>query len=116
VDLRVTVVEMTEQRVASQEVPSAQVFGLTVDNINPKWRKQFTLSARSGVVVINVQPGSVADDGGIQRGDVIREVNRKPVKNLNDYRKAMEQTEKDQVAVFLLQRGNASLYVTLKAS
>ncbi len=49
-----------------------------------------------GVVVAGVEPGSPADDAGLQRGDVILEVNRKAVENVGDYRKALEEGREGQ--------------------
>ena len=88
-DVKVTIVEMTEQRLALQAGKTKNVFGFTVDNIKPEWRRQFDLTAREGVVVIQVEADSLADDAGIEPGDVIREVNKKFVKDLNDFKKAM---------------------------
>ena len=112
-DVKVTVVEMTEQRLASQAGKTKNVFGFTVDNIKPEWRRQFDLTAREGVVVIQVEADSLADDAGIEPGDVIREVNKKFVKDLNDFKKAMAQVKSNESVVFLLRRDDQSYYVSI---
>jgi serine protease Do len=112
-DVKVTIVEMTEQRMALQAGKSKNVFGLTADNIKPEWRTQFDISARAGVVVIRIEADSLADDAGIEPGDVIREVNKKVIKDLNDFKKAMERIKSNENVVFLLSRGGQSFYVSI---
>ena len=116
VDLKVKMEEMTEQRVASQMGEPSQRFGLTVDNIKPEWKKQFKITVRSGVVITDVTPDSPADDAGLQTGDVIREVNKKPVKDLKDYRKAISQAVENKAVLFLVNRGSQTFYVSINAS
>ncbi|HET6459537.1 MAG TPA: DegQ family serine endoprotease [Syntrophales bacterium] len=112
-DVKVTIVEMTEQRMALQAGKSKNVFGFTADNIKPEWRTQFDISARTGVVVIRVERDGLADDAGIEPGDVIREVNKKVIKDLNDFKKAMERIKSNENVVFLLSRGGQSFYVSI---
>jgi serine protease Do len=58
--------------------------GVTVENITPELARQLKLSSSAGAVVTEVRPGSPADEGGLQSGDVIREINRTPVNNAAD--------------------------------
>lgn len=56
--------------------------GLAVDNLTPDVRQQFNVPANvKGAVIENVRPGSSADDAGLAPGDVILEVDRKPVED-----------------------------------
>jgi serine protease Do len=112
-DVKVTVVEMTEQLLAAQAGKTKNVFGFTVDNIKPEWRKQFDIAAKAGVVVIQVEADDLADDAGIEPGDVIREVNKKTIKDLNDFKKAMEQIKSNENVIFLLSRDDQSFYVSI---
>jgi serine protease Do len=112
-DVKVTVVEMTEQLLAAQAGKTKNVFGFTVDNIKPEWRKQFDIAAKAGVVVIQVEADGLADDAGIEPGDVIREVNKKTIKDLNDFKKAMEQIKSNENVIFLLSRDDQSFYVSI---
>ncbi|MGZ6240508.1 MAG: PDZ domain-containing protein, partial [Syntrophales bacterium] len=112
-DVEVTIVEMTEQRMASQAGKTKNVFGFTADNIKPEWRKQFDITVKAGVVVIQVETDSLADDAGIEPGDVIREVNKKVIKDLSDFKKAMGQVKSNESVVFLLSRDDQSYYVSI---
>jgi serine protease Do len=58
-------------------------------------------------------PGSPAAEAGIQTGDVIKQVNRKPVKNVEDFVLKVERaTDKDNV-LLLIQRGQNSLFAAV---
>jgi serine protease Do len=67
-----------------------------------------------GVVVTAVEPGSAADESGIRRGDVIVEVDRKAVRNLEDYKKAVAGVRKGRGVLFLVRRGESTLFLALK--
>lgn len=58
--------------------------GIEVANVSPDMAQQLKLKSTSGAVVTNVQPGSPADDGGLQPGDVIKSINHKPVNSATD--------------------------------
>ena len=78
--------------------------------------RELGLSAKAqGVVVVDVQPDSQADRAGVAQGDVIREINRQPVKSVKDYEKIAANVKKDQDVLLLINRRGSSLYVTVKA-
>jgi len=60
--------------------------GLAVDNLSPDARQQFRITENvKGAVIENVRPGSPADDAGLAPGDVILEVDRKPVQDAQNF-------------------------------
>ena len=66
--------------------------GLQVSTLTSDIAQQLSLPAGvRGVVVTSVDPDSKAADAGIQSGDVIQEVNRKPVANLEQFRAAVRE-------------------------
>ncbi len=84
-------------------------WGLNLEDLTPSARQELQApSDVSGAVVANVQPGSAADNAGIQRGDVIVGVNRKPVKSAADVAKALGEVPSGQDALVLVwsQGGN----------
>ena len=65
--------------------------GVTVSDIDPQARQQFELPASvRGVVVTEVAPDSAAAEAGLKPGDVIQEINRKPVKTAEEAVKLTE--------------------------
>ena len=67
-----------------------------------------------GVVVTAVEPASAADEAGIRRGDIIVEVDRKAVRSIDDYKKAVAGVRKGRGVLFLVRRGDSTLFLALK--
>jgi serine protease Do len=88
--------------------------GLRVENITPELARSLRLDNTKGVVVSRVTPDSPAAEAGVQRGDVVREVNRQPVTDLDSYTEATSHLTPNTPALFLLERRGSSLYVALK--
>jgi serine protease Do len=65
-------------------------------------------------VVISVEDGSLADEIGLQEGDVILEINRKKIDNLKDFNKAIKDGNFEKGILFQLHRKGSSFYITYK--
>ncbi|MDA8338426.1 MAG: PDZ domain-containing protein, partial [Nitrospiraceae bacterium] len=115
-DLKITVVELTEERMRAQMPVSEGSLGMRVDDITPRWAHQLRIKDKNGVVVVGVAPNSPAEEAGIQAGDVIKEVNRKTIRNMKDYENVMEKTGKDRHVLLLIKRGGQTFYVSIKIS
>lgn len=71
--------------------------------------------APAGVLVSGVQPGSPAAASGIRGGDVILEMDRKPVASVADVKQVLSETDAESALVLLVKRGEGSFYVVIKA-
>ncbi len=87
--------------------------GLTVRPVTPDLARELGLKATEGVVVTAVESGSAADEAGLQRGDVIVEVDRQPVRTLADFERLTRRTTTGRALTLRIQRGAASLYVAV---
>lgn len=67
-----------------------------------------------GVVITAVESGSVAYQAGLQRGDVILEIDRKPVRSLADYRRIVGEVKRG--VLFLVRRGEYTLFLPARLS
>jgi len=67
--------------------------GISVQEITEDLAKQLDLEEKEGVLITEVKPGSLADDAGLQEGDVITAINKLPIKNLQDYNSAIEKVK-----------------------
>ncbi len=69
---------------------------------------------KGGVYVTEVDPGSPADQAGIQQGDVILRVNRKRIIGMSDFNKALSRIKPGEIVAFLVRRGESSFYVAIR--
>lgn len=94
--------------------PDNVLASLRVQGLDNALMSQLNIPAKTtGVVIIGVEPGGQAEAAGLQRGDVIQEVNREAVKTLEDYQKAAHKIKKDELAVLLVNRQGNSLFVAV---
>ncbi len=88
------------------------VYGLRAQDLTPELAGQLGIDEANGVVVTEVRPGSPADEAGLQRGDVIIEVNRDEVKDTGDLQAKLEGD--DESVLMLIRRGDSTLYMPMK--
>ena len=70
--------------------PRTRMLGITVVPLSDEVARDLSLpEATPGVAVIDVEPNSPADSKGVREGDIIVEVNERPVKDLPDLREAL---------------------------
>lgn len=92
-------------------------WGLGLEDMTPDLRQQLQLSDEvHGAVVEQVTPGSPADDAGLQRGDVIMQVNRRPVQTADDVERALSSVPKGQDALVLVWSNGGSTFRVLHAN
>ncbi len=108
----------TEAAEAFQSTDKAEhaKLGVTVQNVDSDSAKELKLSSTSGALVTGVQPGSPADEGGVHRGDVIREINHKPVKNVADLQSEIRDLKKGNTVLLNVVRDGQSLYLAFDLS
>ena len=97
-----------------EEVIPEKLLGLSVQSITPDIARKLELKDTEGVLVSAVKPGSPAAVVGMRNGDIIKEVNRKEVKNIKDYKEAMKTASKDDSVLFRIVRGGNTFYVAVK--
>jgi len=91
-----------EQDNQSEEEPKPSKFGLSVRSITPDLADRLNITAGKGVVVQDVKQGSFAEDVGLNRGDVVLEVNKQPVNSPDDFSGIEASLKSGQDAVFLV--------------
>jgi serine protease Do len=93
--------------------PAQGKWGLQLQDLNPQLANQLNLESKKGVAVVGVKPGSQADEAGMQKGDIILEVNQQPVTSVHEAVKKLD-GPKDNNLLLLVQRGHAKLFVPLE--
>lgn len=105
----------TDEEAADVGVEVRGNLGLRVKKITPKIAKRFKVDADVGVIVAKVENGSIAQEAGIKPGDVILEVDKKQITSLDDYISALKGLKGGGTALFLIKRGDNTIYVAIRA-
>jgi len=114
VDLQAKVGEMEEESAtAAAGDASHKTLGVSVQNLTPQIARELGIKKNIGVVVTGVEPGSVAAEAMIQTGDVIQEIDRKPVKNVTDFMQRIGKTKAGETLLLLIEREQNSLFVAI---
>jgi serine protease Do len=111
----VTIEKMADSGVTGQQ--AAQVkekLGLVVSDLTKELTAQLRTSVTRGVVVMEVKSGSLAEDAGLLRGDIITQINNTAIANSSEYAKVVATLKKGDLVRFLLQRGESALFVVMK--
>ncbi|MEW6102957.1 MAG: Do family serine endopeptidase [bacterium] len=114
ITLRVKLEKMPEE--GKEETKDSGVFewlGMSLQDLTEAIKEEFGLSPdEKGVLVSNILQGSKADEGGIRRGDIIKEMDRKEIISLNELKKMTSKIKKKNI-LFLIKREKYIFYTTI---
>jgi serine protease Do len=103
----------TETQEPEEQAPSG--FGITMAPLTSELARRLRLPENTeGVLVSGVEQGSAAFRSGIQRGDVIVQVNRRPVRSPGEASRLLNDLPSGSTAFFLLLRGGEETFVTVR--
>ncbi len=116
--LTLTVKEKKEEEFAKvdtrdRKTPAGKL-GIAVRNITPELMERYGIDEKEGVFVYNVTPDSPAQKAGIRRGDIIKEVDRKPVRNVEELRRVLKDAEGKEVILVRIKRRDTFLYKAIR--
>jgi Do/DeqQ family serine protease len=118
-DLRVTIGEKEPERLTKAGPEGEHTggrYGLTVEPLTPELARKLEVEKdTTGVVVRDIDPDSPGADAGLQPGDVIVQVNRKPVQTGAQLRAALDEATTQRPALLLVKRENGTLFLTMSA-
>lgn len=107
--------ELPEEGLRSSKKPEIEKdFGLVVQEITPEIAKHLNLKDKRGVIVTDVAPGSPAADADIRSGDIIKEIARKPIRTMADFKEAMKSANIKEGVVILIKREDTTFYTVLR--
>jgi serine protease Do len=115
-DLPVLLSERKDEAETPQVVPvktPESILGLTIDDITKEDADRLKLKDTAGVLVSKVDEDSLAGRGGIKEGDVIKEINRQPIADANDFRKASEGLKPGEGVLVRIIREQRGLFLVL---
>ncbi len=107
--------EVPSDDAASEEDDQEQEnLGLSARNLNQKLAQRFKIEDGDGVVVTKVENGGIASEAGISPGDLIIEIDKKQITNLDEYNAAIDGMKSGGTALFLVKRGDNTIYVAIR--
>jgi serine protease Do len=112
-EMRLTVQELPDQVARASNSPSGNgehaLVGVTVEPLSG--RDEGRGQKESGLTVTNVKPDSPADRAGLKEGDIIQEINRKPVRNIQDFERLVNSLEPKSRVLLLITRREGTLFL-----
>jgi serine protease Do len=96
------------------ESSTSERFGLSVQDITSEIARALGFGDDHGVVVVEVKTLSIAESAGLQKNDLIKEVNRNQVHTVSEFNQAMKRVGKDNSVALLVRRGNNTFFVALQ--
>ncbi len=87
--------------------------GMTVSTLTKELARQFDISEGEGVVVVSVEQGGPADKADVQEGDLIIEIDHKPIKTLGDYQSQVDKVKEGETVSFLVKRRRGFLALNI---
>jgi len=85
--------------------------GLSVQTVTPDMAKELGLNQAHGVVIRDVRDDSPAASAGLRAGDVIVAVDRRPVSNVSEMKRALQEHRSGAPTLFLVYRDGSKLFV-----
>ena len=116
VDLPKEIAEVVPDRLPKDSEADVLI-GLAVMDLTREIARQLGFNKdEGGVVVIRVEPGSPADEAEIKKGDIIKEIDKKRIDNLEDFNRITSTINKNETVLLFVNRGGKRFYIILKAS
>ena len=97
-------------------VDEMKKWGIQAGALTDALRQQYSIDSDvNGVVLTSVDQASQAAAEGIQEGDVIEEINKNPITSVKDFTKALKAIKNGDNVMFLIRRGESTLYTAFTA-
>jgi len=103
-----------KEQVAKGGPETLEKLGLAVQNLTDDLAEQYGYQGLTGVIVTQVETGSIAELAGISTGALIMEVNKKPVENTKSFKQAIEDAAKEDAVLLRVKQGQAVIFIVLK--
>jgi serine protease Do len=114
-ELPITITPSREEQVANIESARDQLsLGFTVRDLTPKLAQELNVGVTRGVMVASVAPGSSAAASGLKPRDLILEVNRKAVRDVSSYQRALKENGTGKIVLLLVKRDTGTLFIPLR--
>ncbi len=109
----VKIAKREESKLISRRSPQDEgdELGIRVTNLSAEIARRFNIPETEGVIVVGVESDSKGSEAGIRAGDMIKEINHREIKTVDDYLTVLGQIETGETINFFIQRLNAGFLV-----
>lgn len=104
-----------DKQASTKGFKSLKEYGLTMQELTKELADRFDYEADSGLIVSNVEQGSPAAKAGMKPGQLVEEVNKIPVSNLDDLSKVLSETSDSDKILLRVRSGSYATYIVLGA-
>jgi serine protease Do len=109
----ILIAERTDKTEIASAKHSEEAFGMSVQEITPAIAEQLGLPVKKGIIVVDVQGGSLAEEVGIQPQDIILQVNKTRVATVKEYKNQIAKAGSKGSLLLLVKRGRTTFFVPL---
>ena len=113
-EVKIGELQESEAEKKAAKKPEEDRLGMTVQELTPELANQFGVEEDKGVVVTDVNAGGPASEAGLRPGDIIKEIQREPVKDMATYRKLTSHLEPKGNVLVLIKRGGSTFFITIE--
>ena len=106
--------DMVQDMPPKQESGENALSGLAATDMTLAILKQLGIEKdEKGVVVVKIEPDSPADEAGLKKGDIVQEVDRQKISNLNEFNKAAARVKPNDTVLLFVNRSGKKFYAAL---
>jgi serine protease Do len=89
--------------------------GIRVEKLTPELAERLNIRTTKGVVITEIERGSPGARAGLKVGDVIKEIEWQPVKDVSDYERALRKADlKKGILLVIQRRGGRTCFIVVK--
>jgi len=114
IPIEVKIAELKEEEKVAG-APNTNKLGLSVQTVTPDIARSLGLDRARGVIVSAVEPGSPAAEAGLRRGDILLEMNRRPIASAGELQKILDKAKPGENLLFLVRRNGNNIFLALQS-
>jgi serine protease Do len=103
-----------DEEESTPEEKTGEKLGLSIQTLTPEIAQQLSYRNEQGVLVSSVTAGSPADEAGLRRGDLIKEVNRTEVSTVQEFKRLVSRLQSGDSLALLVRRGQSTFYAAVQ--
>jgi serine protease Do len=101
-----------EEKKEEKEGESEKWLGMNVETLTTALARQYGIEDKQGVVIVEIEAGSKAEEIGLVQGDLIKSINRQATPNVDEFRKVIKGVDLTRGLIFDIVRQGRPIYIT----